>query len=68
MDIVADGVARTGTATDFGALYGGAFPARRTGDLYRAFPYPTKISPEAVALYIAAHTNPGDTVVRRVCR
>ena len=62
MDVVADEVARTGTATDFGALYEGAFPARRTGDLYRAFPYPTKISPEAVALYIAAHTNPGDTV------
>jgi len=31
--------------------------------LYAAFPYPTKISPEAVALFIAAHTEPGDTVL-----
>ena len=30
--------------------------AKRTGALYGAFPYPTKISPEAIALYIAAHT------------
>jgi DNA methylase len=30
--------------------------------LYGAFPYPTKISPEAIALFIAAHTKPGDTV------
>jgi hypothetical protein len=27
-----------------------------------AFPYPTKISPEAIALFIAAHTQHGDTV------
>lgn len=44
------------------ALYEQAFPAKRTGPLYGAFPYPTKISPEAVALYIASHTKPGDTV------
>ena len=44
------------------ALYGHALPATRGGPLYAAFPYPTKISPEAVALYIAAHTKPGDTV------
>ena len=30
--------------------------------MYRAFPYPTKIAPEAIALFIAAHTRPGDTV------
>jgi hypothetical protein len=29
---------------------------------HTAFPYPTKISPEAIALFIAAHTQPGDTV------
>ena len=32
------------------------------GPLYGAFPYPTKIAPEAIALFIAAHTRPGDTV------
>lgn len=44
-------------------LYGQSFPATRTGALYGAFPYPTKISPEAIALHIAAHTKPGDTVL-----
>ena len=44
------------------ALYAKALPATRTGHLYNAFPYPTKISPEAVALFIASHTKPGDTV------
>jgi 16S rRNA G966 N2-methylase RsmD len=44
------------------ALYERALPAKRTGPLYGAFPYPTKISPEAIALFIAAHTKPGDTV------
>ena len=44
------------------ALYLRALPARRNGSLYGAFPYPAKISPEAIALFIAAHTNPGDTV------
>ena len=44
------------------ALYSRALPSTRSGALYGAFPYPTKISPEAVALFIAAHTNPGDTV------
>lgn len=48
--------------TGFDALYNHALPAKRTGPLYGAFPYPTKISPEAIALYIAAHTEPGDTV------
>lgn len=38
-------------------------PARRTGPLYNAFSYPTKISPETIALYIATHTKPGDTVL-----
>ena len=44
------------------ALYERALSASRGGPLYGAFPYPTKISPEAIALFIAAHTNPGDTV------
>ncbi|OYV74912.1 MAG: DNA methylase N-4/N-6 [Chromatiales bacterium 21-64-14] len=36
--------------------------ASRSGALFSAFPYPTKISPEAIALFIATHTQPGDTV------
>lgn len=51
---------RTFKAMD--VLYERALPATRTGPLYGAFPYPTKISPEAIALFIAAHTKPGDTV------
>ena len=43
-------------------LYAGALRARRSGPLYSAFPYPTKIAPETIALLIAAHTVPGDTV------
>ena len=48
--------------TAFGALYSRAMTAGRTGPLYCAFPYPTKISPESIALFIATHTDPGDTV------
>ena len=44
------------------SLYARALPAKRSGPLFSAFPYPTKISPEAIALFIAAHTRPGDTV------
>lgn len=44
-------------------LYNNPLPANRSGALYNAFPYPTKISPEAVALYIACHTKIGDTVL-----
>ena len=46
----------------YDTLYAGALPARRSGPLYGAFPYATKISPETIALLIAAHTAPGDTV------
>ena len=45
------------------ALYSRPLPANRSGALYGAFPYPTKISPEAIALFVASHTNPGDTVL-----
>ncbi len=44
------------------ALYAAALPSSRSGHLFNAFPYPTKISPEAIALFIAGHTRPGDTV------
>lgn len=55
------GGAATGPAP--AELYERAFPASRTGPLYNAFSYPTKISPEAIALFIATHTRPGDTVM-----
>lgn len=44
-------------------LYKRALPSSRSGALYNAFSYPTKISPEAIALYIATHTAPGATVM-----
>ncbi len=53
---------KSSSTLDCNALYECAVPTKRTGSLYRAFPYPTKISPETIALFIGAHTNPGDTV------
>jgi predicted RNA methylase len=44
------------------ALYRLPMRATRTGPLFGAFPYPTKISPEAIAIFIATHTEPGATV------
>lgn len=44
-------------------LYGTPLPSTRTGPLYNAFSYPTKISPEVIAVFIAAHTKPGATVL-----
>jgi adenine-specific DNA methylase len=55
--------AASGVASDLQALYATAFPATRRGPLYNAFSYPTKISPEAIALFIATHTRPGETVL-----
>ena len=43
-------------------LYNVPFPSYRTGALFNTFSYPTKISPEAVAIFIACHTKVGDTV------
>jgi DNA modification methylase len=40
-------------------LYSIPLPSHRTGPLYNAFSYPTKISPEAIAVFIATHTEPG---------
>ncbi len=45
------------------ALYRNPIRASRGGPLFNSFPYPTKISPETIALFIASHTNPGDTVL-----
>ena len=41
-------------------LYSSPFPSTRTGALFNAFSYPTKISPEAEAIFIACHSNIGD--------
>lgn len=46
-----------------GDLYSTPIPSRRSGAVYNAFSYPTKIDPEAIALFVAAHTAPGDTVL-----
>lgn len=44
-------------------LYSAPLPSTRTGLFYNTFAYPTKISPESIAVYIAAHTKPGDLVL-----
>lgn len=44
-------------------LYTMTFPSTRTGLFYNMFAYPTKISSESIAVYIAAHTKPGATVL-----
>lgn len=45
-----------------GTLYEKPVRATRGGALYNAFSYPTKISPETAALFIASHTQPGAVV------
>lgn len=45
------------------ALYSEALSSTRAGALYNAFSYPTKISAESIALFIATHTKPGDLVL-----
>ena len=44
-------------------LFSKPLPSTRSGAFYNTFPYPTKISPEAIAIYIASTTKPGDTVL-----
>ncbi len=55
-------VPQNGVRKNLAALYRQPLKASRSGPLFSAFPYPTKISPEAIALFMAAHTNPGDTI------
>ena len=47
----------------FEQLFLNPIPSSRGGSFYNAFPYPTKISPEAIAIYIACSTRPGETVL-----
>jgi 16S rRNA G966 N2-methylase RsmD len=51
------------SADELRDLYASPLPASRTGALYNAFSYPTKISAESVALFIACHTEPGGQVL-----
>jgi|JI10StandDraft_1071094.scaffolds.fasta_scaffold16946_9 16S rRNA G966 N2-methylase RsmD len=51
------------SADELAGLYSSPLAAARTGALYNAFSYPTKISAESVALFIACHTEPGDHVL-----
>lgn len=44
-------------------LYNMNLPSTRGGLFYNTFAYPTKISPESIAVYIAMHTKPGDTIL-----
>lgn len=44
-------------------LYASPLPSARSGPLYNAVSYPTKISPEAIAVFIATHTKPGDLIL-----
>lgn len=44
-------------------LFESPLPSARSGAFFNAFSYPTKISPESIAVYIAAMTKPGETVL-----
>lgn len=62
-ELSAASIPAASTSQRAGALYRTPVRATRRGPLFNAFPYPTKISPETVALFIASHTRPGQTVV-----
>lgn len=51
------------SAVELEALYSKPLPSSRSGALYNAFSYPTKISPEAIAVFIATHTLPGAKIL-----
>ena len=44
-------------------LYDQPIRAKRTGPLFNSFSYPTKIDPEMIGVFVAAHTDPGQTVL-----
>ena len=48
---------------NFQNIYSKPIKSTRSGSLFMAFSYPTKISPETIAVYILAHTKPGDTIL-----
>lgn len=48
---------------DIKNLFERPLPSARSGAFFNTFSYPTKISPESIAVYIAATTKPGETVL-----
>ncbi len=44
-------------------LFSRPLPSTRSGAFYNTFPYPTKISPESIAIYIATITKPNDVIL-----
>lgn len=48
---------------DIKKLFEKSLPSSRSGAFFNTFSYPTKISPESIAVYIAATTKPGETVL-----
>lgn len=48
---------------DITKLFERPLPSARSGAFFNTFSYPTKISPESIAMYIAAATKPGETVL-----
>ena len=54
---------KTEMISTYNKLFSKPLPSSRSGAFYNTFPYPTKISPEAIAVYIACVTNPGDMVL-----
>lgn len=48
---------------DVKTLFERPLPSARNGAFFNTFSYPTKISPESIAVYIAALTKPGETVL-----
>ena len=49
--------------TNLKKLFENPLPSARSGAFFNAFSYPTKISPESIAVYIASITEPGETVL-----
>lgn len=49
--------------SDIRTIFERPLPATRSGAFFNTFSYPTKISPESIAIYIAATTRPGETVL-----
>ncbi len=48
---------------DIKKLFERPLPSARNGAFFNTFSYPTKISPESIAVYIASITKPGDTIL-----
>lgn len=51
------------TNDNINTLFEKPLPSARNGAFFNSFPYPTKISPESIGVYIAAATKPGDTIL-----